>query len=154
MLWVLQCYSELWRVPECSRVDPEFADVSSITMASRIPILSKYASSASTSPGAFANLSYHSTNCQQMMRSPHGSRNWMRWSCFRMWWSSSGASCQCSGHASRLGDQGHQRQTQAPRVPAIAMLSIPPHLRMWWFVKYLLTLPYPYAMERRPSAGR
>ena len=27
MLWVLQCYSELWHVPECSGVDPEFADV-------------------------------------------------------------------------------------------------------------------------------
>ena len=35
--------------------------------------------------------------------------------------SSSGASCQHSGHASQLGNQGHQRQTQAPRVPAIAM---------------------------------
>ena len=26
MLWVLQCYSKLWHVPECSGVDPKFAD--------------------------------------------------------------------------------------------------------------------------------
>jgi hypothetical protein len=96
--------------------------LSSIRMVSKTPILFRYASSAkSASPGALTNLSHSPFNGRQTMYSRRGSGNQKLQLCVGTWLSSSGPSCEHGDHASQQGDQGHRRQTQARRMPAIAM---------------------------------